>query len=91
MSDHIYIKCRDDMDGYPPYKVYDMDDWLSVMWNDEMHDLNIWWDENKDQWQWAVYPLKVGPRDGLGWLLTTDTSVIVASGDAEVAEDHAGH
>ena len=39
MSDHIYIKCRDDMDGYPPYKVYDMDDWLSVMWNDEMHDL----------------------------------------------------
>ena len=99
MADHIYIKCLGETFGArSPYKVYSEDDWMSVMWNDKMHDLNIWWDENKDQWQWAVYPLKVGPRDGSrrqgpwrGDMLTTDTSVIVAEGNAEVAEDYEGH
>ena len=91
MADHIYIKCLDQMAGYSPYKVYSEDDWMSVMWNDKMHDLNIWWDENKDRWQWAIYPLRQGERDGLGWRLETDTSVIVAEGNAQVAEDYEGH
>lgn len=91
MANHIYIKCLGDLGARSPYKVYGEDDWMTVMWNDKEHDLNIWWDENKDQWQWAVYPLRVGPRDGLGWRLTTDTSIIVASGDAEAVEAYEAH
>ena len=43
MSDHIYIKCLDEMSGYNPYKVYGEDDWMLVMWNDKMHGVRTDW------------------------------------------------
>lgn len=57
MKDFIFIKCLDDMEGYPPYKVYEEDDWMVVMYNDDMHDLNIWLDDDTNEWQWAIYPM----------------------------------
>lgn len=88
MADHIYIKCLGETFGArSPYKVYDTDDWMSVMWQNEMHDLNIWWDENDEQWKWSVYRLRKMP-DGT---VQTDAVLPVASGDAEVAEDYEGH
>ena len=87
MADHIYIKGLDEMSGYPPYKVYDEDDWMSVMWNDAMHDLNIWWDDIKDAWRWTIYPLHKN-ADGTWY---TDARKKVADGDAVVLEDYEGH
>lgn len=86
MANHIYIKCLGDMSGYAPFKVYDEDDWMTVMWNDKEHDLNIWWDDLKNQWRWAVYRLRL---NGFTW--DTETDPEVANGYAEVVEDYEAH
>jgi hypothetical protein len=94
MADHIYIKCLGETFGArSPYKVYDTDDWMSIMYDRSdkgrptEHDLNIWWDENKEKWQWAIYRLRKD-REGM---METDGHLAIASGDAEVAEDYEGH
>lgn len=75
----VYIKCHgEDMDGRDPYLVHEDDDWLNVMWNDEMHDLNIWLDDKTNKWRWAVY-------------VKDDYSVRVAEGHATPRVDYEGH
>jgi hypothetical protein len=90
----IYIQLIGEaFDGRSPYKVYEEDDWLTVMYDcrdnrrPEWHDLNIWLDENTDTWKWAIYCLKK-ERDGM---VQTDTRLAISSGDAVIAKDYAGH
>lgn len=79
MKDYISIKCLGKMSGYDPYKVYEEDDWLRIMWDDKEHDLNIWMDDDINKWCWAIYPLK----DNGDGTFSTDTSIVVASGAAK--------
>jgi len=90
MADHIYIKCLDEMSGYGPYKVYGEDDWMTVMWNNMPHDLNIWWDDLKNQWGWGLYRFQLVSKRG-GGFLGRDERDALASGDAVVLEDYEGH
>ena len=85
MKDYISIQCLGKLSGYAPYKVYDEDDWLAVMYqregarHPEMFDLNIWLDDDTKKWQWAMYPLVTDDQG----LTSTDTSNCIASGPAK--------
>ena len=90
MADHIYLKCKGELSGYSPYKVYSEDDWVTVMYSPDgydkatLHDLNLWWDDLKKTWRWTIYPLH---RLGRTFPPTVHDT-IMASGECDVMEKH---
>lgn len=85
MKDYISIQCLGKLSGYAPYKVYDDNDWLAIVYqleggkHPEMFDLNIWLDDDTNKWCWAMYPLVTDDQG----VTSTDTANCVASGPAK--------
>ena len=68
-----------------PHKVYTDDEWYVQMHADkpggepQAYDLNIWYNDLENKWQWAIYPLKK-----VNGSMQTDCSRIIASGYGKV-------
>ena len=85
MKDYISIQCLGKLSVYAPYKVYDDNEWLAIVYqleggkHPEMFDLNIWLDDDTNKWCWAMYPLVTDDQG----VTSTDTTNYVASGPAK--------
>jgi hypothetical protein len=88
----IWIKpIGEAFEGRSPYRIFEEDDWLTILYDSRdngrptEHELNIWLDDQTNQWKWAIYY----PRSE--WNAFKDANLAIASGDAEPALDYEGH